>query len=91
MPLKTKRIRGTRDIVPAEIHKWRYVENAALEVAARSALRAALRGSERNRPKEVTGFISLESFPAFFLHQGRRAAQARFKVEIREITPFAVY
>jgi len=33
MPLKTKRIRGTRDIVPAEIHKWRYVERAALKVA----------------------------------------------------------
>ncbi|MCL2057085.1 MAG: histidine--tRNA ligase [Oscillospiraceae bacterium] len=33
MPLKTKRIRGTRDITPAEIHKWRYVERAALETA----------------------------------------------------------
>lgn len=34
MPLKTKSIRGTRDAVPAEIHKWQYIERVALETAA---------------------------------------------------------
>lgn len=33
MALKTKSIRGTRDVVPADVYKWQYVERAALEVA----------------------------------------------------------
>lgn len=34
MALKTKSIRGTRDVIPAETHKWQYIERVALEVAA---------------------------------------------------------
>ena len=34
MAQKHKRIRGTRDIIPAEIHKWQYVEHTALAIAA---------------------------------------------------------
>lgn len=34
MALKIKSIRGTRDVIPAESHKWQYVERVALEVAA---------------------------------------------------------
>ena len=67
------------------------VKNMALEDAARSALRTMLRSSERNRPKEVTGFISLTSFPRFFIDSGRWAASARFRVQITEIIPFAAY
>jgi hypothetical protein len=70
---------------------WLAVKKTALEDAARSALREALRGSERNRPKEVTGFISLASFPRFFMDSGRLAAAARFRVQITEIVPFAAY
>lgn len=70
---------------------WLAVRKAALEDAARDALRSALRGSERNRPKEVTGFISLASFPRYFISSGRWAVAARFKVQIKEIIPFAVY
>ena len=33
MALKTKSIRGTRDVTPAESHKWQYIERAALEIA----------------------------------------------------------
>jgi histidyl-tRNA synthetase len=33
MALKTKKIRGTRDIIPADSRKWQYVERTALEVA----------------------------------------------------------
>jgi hypothetical protein len=50
-----------------------------------------LRGSERNRPKEVRGYISLAAFPRFWLYKGQWAAAARFYVEINEIIPFAVY
>ena len=70
---------------------WLAIKKNALEDSARAAVRAMLQGSERNRPKEVKGFISLESFPSFFMDSGLWAAQARFKVEIIEIIPFAVY
>ena len=76
---------------PVEVSDWMTIKMAALQDAARAALRASLRGSERNRPKEVTGYISLVSFPRYFLSSGRWAAVARFKVEISEIVPFAAY
>jgi hypothetical protein len=70
---------------------WLAVKKSALEDAARAALRAALRGSERNRPKEVTGFISLASFPRFFIDCGRWTAVARFRMQIIEIIPYSAY
>lgn len=33
MALKTTSLRGTRDVVPAESHKWQYIERVAMEVA----------------------------------------------------------
>jgi hypothetical protein len=75
----------------AEGPSWLAIKQKALEDSARAAVRAMLQGSERNRPKEVTGFISLESFPSFFMDSGRQAAHARFRVEITEIIPFAAY
>jgi len=70
---------------------WLALKKIALEDAARSSLRSILRGSERNRPKEVRGFISLAAFPRFFIDSGRWAASARFRVQITEIIPYAVY
>jgi len=70
---------------------WLQLKKTALEDAARSSLRAMLRGSERNRPKEVTGFISLASFPRFFIDSGRWTVSARFRVQIAEIIPYAAY
>jgi hypothetical protein len=67
------------------------IRKAGLEDAARSAIRAMLRGSERNRPKEASGFISLAAFPNYFMDGGHWAAAARFRVEITEIIPFAAY
>lgn len=75
----------------AEYPGWLAVKKMALEDAARAALRAALRGSERNRPKEVTGLISIASFPRFFIESGRWAAAARFRIQIIEIIPFSAY
>jgi hypothetical protein len=75
----------------AEDTSWLSIKKNALEDSARAAVRTMLQGSERNRPKEVTGFISLERFPSFFIDSGRQAALARFKVEITEIVPFAAY
>jgi hypothetical protein len=52
---------------PVEISDWVTVKQAALEDAARAAIRTMLRGSEKNRPREVTGYISLAAFPRFWL------------------------
>ena len=76
---------------PIEVYDWVTIKMVALENAARTALRATLRESERNRPKEVTGYISLAAFPRYFFANGRWAATARFSVEITEIIPFAAY
>ncbi|MCL2230038.1 MAG: hypothetical protein FWC01_03005 [Treponema sp.] len=70
---------------------WLALKKTALEDAARSSLRAMLRNSERNRPKEVRGFISLAAFPRFFIDSGRWAVAARFRVQITDIIPYAVY
>jgi hypothetical protein len=76
---------------PGGTDEWLKVKKAILEDAARAAVRAMLRGSERNRPKEAAGFISLSAFPYYFMDEGRWACSARFRVEIKEITPFAAY
>jgi hypothetical protein len=70
---------------------WIASKRAALEDAAKNGIRALLRGQERNRPKEARGFIALAEFPRYFMSKGRWAVSARFRVEIGEIIPFAVY
>jgi hypothetical protein len=76
---------------PSDEPAWLAVKKAALEDAARAAIRAMLRASERNRPKEASGFICLSAFPRFWLDKGRWAASGRFLVSVTEITPFAAY
>jgi hypothetical protein len=70
---------------------WLSVKMTALEDAARAAVRAMLQAQERNRPSQATGFISLQNFPSFWMDSGRWVARARFRVEIREIIPFAAH
>jgi len=76
---------------PRDNSDWITIKKATLEDSARAAVRAMLQGQERNRPKEVTGFISLQTFPSFWIDAGRWAAQARFRVDIKEIIPFSAY
>jgi hypothetical protein len=76
---------------PVKTTDWVTVKQAALEDAARTALRAMLRGSERNRPKAVDGFISLADFPIFWMDAGQWAASGRFRVNLTEVIPFAAY
>ncbi|MDR2716777.1 MAG: hypothetical protein LBB89_01745 [Treponema sp.] len=76
---------------PSPDSGWLEIRNAVLKDAARTAVRAMLRGSERNRPKAAAGFISLASFPRFFVDSGQWAVAARFHVQINEVTPFAAY
>jgi hypothetical protein len=75
----------------AEMSGWGDARKAALEDAARAAVRAMLRGSERNRPREAAGFICLASFPGYYVAGGRWAVSARFRAQVTEIIPFAAY
>jgi hypothetical protein len=81
---------GSPDTEPDD-PAWLSVKKAALEDAARAAIRAMLRANERNRPKEASGFISLAAFPRFWLDKGQWAASGRFLVNVTEITPFGAY
>jgi hypothetical protein len=76
---------------PSPDSTWLDIRSAVMKDAARAAVRAMLRGNERNRPKEATGFISLASFPRFYVTSGQWAASVRFRVQINEIVPFAAY
>jgi hypothetical protein len=70
---------------------WLDYKRQSLEDAARAAVRAMLRGGERNRPKEAKGFIALAEFPVYGIDAGRWTAFARFRVDVTEIIPFAAY
>jgi len=70
---------------------WLDIRSAALTDAARAAVREILRSTERNRPKEAIGFISLASFPRFFISSGQWVVVANFRVQINEIIPFAAH
>ena len=76
---------------PAPDSEWLDIRHAVLKDAARAAVREMLRSTERNRPKEASGVISLVSFPRFFMSSGQWTATARFRVQINEIVPFAAY
>ena len=76
---------------PADNSDWLTIKKKTLEEAAREAVRAMLQGSERNRPREAAGYICLQTFPVFWMDAGRWAAQARFRVQIKEIIPFSAY
>jgi hypothetical protein len=76
---------------PVNREDWLDIKKTTLEDSARAAVRRLLQGTERNRPKEARGYIALDSFPLYWIDAGRWAVSARFKVEIVEIVPFAVY
>ncbi|MDR3173221.1 MAG: hypothetical protein LBU19_03130, partial [Treponema sp.] len=64
-----------------ESNTWLDYKRQGLEDAARAAIRAMLRGGERNRPKEARGFIALAGFPVYGIDAGRWTAFARFRVD----------
>jgi hypothetical protein len=76
---------------PVEGADWIVIKQTVLEDAARAAVRAILRGNERNRPREARGFIALAAFPVYWIDGGQWMASASFRVEISEITPFGAY
>jgi hypothetical protein len=75
----------------SEYPGWIAIKQLALEDSARQAIRSVLRASERNRPKHANGFISMASFPRYYIDGGRWAVSARFRLQITEIIPFAAY
>jgi hypothetical protein len=81
-------LNGPADGKPVD---WIASKKVALEDAAKTGIRTMLRGRERNRPKEVRGFIALADFPRYFMSKGRWAVTARFRVDVTEVIPFAAY
>lgn len=76
---------------PVESGQWMEGKKEALRDAARAAVRSFLRGTERNRPKEAHGLIALADFPLYRIEMGRWVATAPFRLDVREIVPFAAY
>ncbi|MDR0409656.1 MAG: hypothetical protein LBH18_04580 [Spirochaetaceae bacterium] len=67
------------------------IKEYALKDAMKKALRKKLRPTERNRPRSVTGFIALSRFPLYRMQNGLWAASSEFRIEIKNIIPFAAY
>ncbi|MDR1363567.1 MAG: hypothetical protein LBJ35_05910 [Spirochaetaceae bacterium] len=67
------------------------IKEGALRDAMKKAIRKKLRAAERNRPRTVTGFIALSKFPVYRMQNGLWAASSEFRIEIKDIIPFAVY
>jgi hypothetical protein len=91
---RVRSIQGTGEGLvgtPAEEGDRFAIKRAALENAAKTSLRAMLQSTERNRPRQVQGFISLAQFPRYWISGGRVMISARFLVEVTEIIPFAAY
>ena len=72
-------------------NNWLAPKKAALEDAARAGIRAVVRGNERNRPKEVHGYISLAAFPHYHIDSGEWFVSARFRFRITDIVHFGIY
>lgn len=70
---------------------WIDGKRQALEDAARAAVRALLRGTERNRPKHSRGLVALAAFPRYWVDAGRWQCSATFYIEVTEITAFSAY
>jgi hypothetical protein len=64
---------------------------AAYADAARAAIRELLRGEEANKPRRVKGNIAFASPPRIWIADGLYVVQARFKVEVVELSPYEVY
>ena len=64
---------------------------AALEDAARAAIRARLRATELNRPRRAKGKIALASFPIYRIENGLWTVKARFRLIIDEVEQYALY
>jgi len=76
---------------PIDPADWMEGKRSALEDAARAAVRALLRSSERNRPRQAAGLIALAGFPRYWVDAGRWTVSARFRVQVTALVPFAAY
>jgi hypothetical protein len=63
----------------------------ALKDAAKRMIHAMARGSERERPKAISGRIALAAFPVIAIGGGTWTATARFFIEIQDIQKFKGY
>ncbi|MDR2343282.1 MAG: hypothetical protein LBD86_01975 [Spirochaetaceae bacterium] len=69
----------------------RQIKEAALKNAMEKAIRKKLRMTELNRPQAASGYIALSKFPLYGMRDGMWAAVAEFRIEIKDIRPFALH
>jgi hypothetical protein len=67
------------------------IKEGALKDAMKKAIRKKLRITERKRPLSALGLIALSKFPLYRMQNGLWAATVKFRIEIKEIIPFAAY
>ncbi|MDR2490095.1 MAG: hypothetical protein LBD20_01685 [Spirochaetaceae bacterium] len=67
------------------------VKAAALEDAARAAIRARLKTVELNRPRRVRGKIALAAFPICGIENGQWAVKARFRLIVENVEHYVLY
>jgi hypothetical protein len=74
-----------------DVSERRQIKEAAIKDAMKKAIRGKLRITERNRPQAASGYIALSKFPLYGMRDGMWAASVEFRIEIRDIIPFAAY
>lgn len=77
---------GTADLFRGTEAKYR-----AIEEAVKGAIREYLRPRILNKPKEVTGKISLSEVPYIIIDAGTYAAKVSVRIDVDEIIPYRVY
>jgi hypothetical protein len=77
---------GSSDLFKGAAEKY-----GAIEEAVKSAIREYLRPRILNKPKEVTGKISLTDGPYIIIDAGEYAAKVSVRIDVDEIVPYRVY
>ncbi|GMO47207.1 MAG: hypothetical protein Ta2G_02570 [Termitinemataceae bacterium] len=69
----------------------RDIKKAALEDAAKKAIREKLRLLYKNRPHKVKGFLSLSKFPLFKMNSGRWSSVASFRLKVLDVENYTAF
>lgn len=89
--LREGEAKGAQGTGSAPISAGKDGHAAALDDAARLAVRSLLVFSERSKPKEARGTVVLTEVPRIWVEQGRFQCAARFRVVVKEVVPYRYF
>ncbi len=69
----------------------REARKAALDQAAKEALRELLRPVEKNKPREIRGVFAYDGSPRIVITGGTYTAVIRIRVEVAEVRKYSIY